>query len=283
MIINLFLLFFAGITSCYFLFIEKQSKRNVWIFLASGAFVGNVLYFIYAIYPKSSHAIDHNLWNQHSELFKFIILEMIILFTFGIISGVRNKKKNPQSANQNQNTKSSSKYISSAIFVGYLLFFGIFYIAPKRGSYANTTIDIEPKIEQQKPLKWLVFKNEKLGFSIDYPEGAVIKDFESHLDMDWENGSKLSLNIGSFIDSPEERKVTLENDIIKVSDLKINDIDFTLIESEIPYFGHVYEYSSELDSNKRICFQLISPIDSEQSVRNIQLKMAKSFKFLKKM
>jgi NADH:ubiquinone oxidoreductase subunit 6 (subunit J) len=283
MIINLFLLFFAGVTSCYFLFIEKQSKRNGWIFLTFGAFVGNLLYFVYAIYPKSSHAIDHNLWNQHSELFTFIILEMIVLIAFGIISGVRNKKKNPQSANQNQTTKSSSKYISSLIFVGYLLFFGIFYIAPNMGSYRSTTIDVEPKAEKQKPIKWLVFTNEKIGFSIDYPEGAVIKDFDSHLDMDWENGSKLSFDIGSFIDSPEERKVTLKNDIIQVSEQKINGVAFTLIESEIPYFGHVYEYSSELDSNKRICFQLISPIDSDQGVRNIQLKIAKSFKFLRKM
>ncbi len=283
MIINLFLLFFAGVTSSYFLFIEKQSKKNTWIFLASGAFVGNVLYFIYAIYPKSSHAIDHNLWNQHSELFTFIILEMIVLFAFGIISSVGNKKKNPQSANQNQTNKSSSKYISSAIFVGYLLFFGIVYIAPNMGSYAKTTIDVEPKAEKQKPLKWLVFTNEVQRFSIDYPEGAVIQNFDTHLDMEWENGSKLSFDIGSFNDSPEERKVTLKNDIIAVSEVNLNGVPFSLIESAIPFFGHVYEYSTELDSNQRICFQLISPIDSEQSVRNIQLKIAKSFKFLKKM
>lgn len=283
MIINLFLLFFAGVTSCYFLFIEKQSKRNGWIFLTGGAFLGNVLYFIYAIYPKSSHAIDHNLWNQHSELFTFIILEMIVLFAFGIISCIGNKKRNPQSANQNLSKKSSSKYISSAIFVGYLLFFGVVYIAPNMRSYANTTIDVEPNIEQQKPLKWLVFTNEVQGFSIDYPEGAVIKDFDTHLDMEWEHGSKLSLDIGGFIDSPEDRKAMLKDDIIAVSDVTLNGVPFSLIESAIPFFGHVYEYSSELDSNRRICFQLISPIDSEQSVHNIQLKMAKSFKFLKKM
>lgn len=281
MIINLFLLFFAGITSCYFLFIEKQSKKKSWIILALGAFVGNALYFIYAIYPKSSHAIDHNLWNQHSELFTFIILEMIILFAFGIISIVRNKKKSSKLANQSLSKKSSSKYIFSAIFVGYLLFFGFVYIAPNMGSYTNTTIDLEPKVEQQKPLKWLVFTNEAQGFSIEYPEGAVIKDFDTHLDMEWENGSKLSLDIGGFIDSPEDRKAMLKDDIIAVSDVNLNGVPFSLIESAIPFFGHVYEYSTEIDSNRRICFQLISPIDSEQSVRDKQLRMAKSFKFLR--
>lgn len=175
------------------------------------------------------------------------------------------------------------KYSSSAIFIGYLLFFGNSYIAPTIRSDKSSTIDFGSEMKQSKSVKWLVFTNQVQGFSIDYLDGAIIKDLDTHLDMEWEDGSKLSLDIGSFIDSPEERKAMLKDDIISVSEVSLNSISFSLIESEIPFFGHVYEYSSDLDSNRRICFQLISPIDSDQSIRDNQLRMAKSFKLLEKM
>lgn len=283
MIFNLFFLFIAGIFSCYFLLIEKQSQKKGWIILAFSAFVGNLLFFIYAVYPKSSHAIDHNLWSQHSELFTFIIFEMIVLFAFGLILFALNRKKYPKLTHSNQSKKTSLKNISSAIFGGYLLFFCIFYIVPSVHLDKNPTIGMDSTLEQQKQVKWLLFTNQSQGFSIDYPDGAVIKDLDTHLEITCENGSKLNLEIGQFIDSPEDRKAMLKDDIISVSEVRLNDIPFSLIESEIPFFGHVYEYSTELDSNRRICFQLISPIDSEQNVRDMQLKMARSFKLLKNM